>query len=555
MQNLQLSIPEPCHENWQQMTPTEQGRFCNACAKEVIDFSSMTDIQVLNYFTNLTHEKVCGRALPEQLDRTISRPEQPKKRLFWYWNYVVMFLMFFIKGNNVAAQSCTKPATELTPVNNANLRGEMIVMDELKKNGSHVVTGKVTDKDGNPVSFASIKIKGANTGISADANGAYSIKAQPNNILIISGASFVHTEVPLGIQTVVNTVLEKSSNSGLIEVVAGGISFRNSDDYYGPEDRLNNVAVLAVKDELSGKAIEKASIAITKNSKTDSVLTDKKGVYKLKGIKKHQEYFIKVIADGYEANEFIIDASDFKDRKKEWDVLLRKQKIEITRPTKKEISETTVRIRGNIIALNTNNEPLYLVDGTLMPKKMDINPDDIENISVLKSAEATALFGPDGSNGAIIITTKKLKVKSLDTVTVTASSIKGQLKRIEATTTYCSSVMGGMVPGYTITINNKLTDSLKMITTKITGAIKIYPNPVQRGNTFNITLKLKQAGFYQLQITDATGRIVLQKQINANTKDHTEKIIADIRWGSGVYYVSIIDNKMQLISKAGFIFQ
>ena len=100
MQKLQISIPEPCHENWQVMTPTEQGRFCNACAKEVIDFSSMTDIQVLNYFTNLTHEKVCGRALPEQLDRAISRPEQPKKRLFWYWNYIAMFFMVFTKGNN-----------------------------------------------------------------------------------------------------------------------------------------------------------------------------------------------------------------------------------------------------------------------------------------------------------------------------------------------------------------------------------------------------------------------------------------------------------------------
>ena len=72
MQKLQLSIPEPCHENWQQMTLTTQGRFCNACAKEVVDFSMMTDMQVLNYFTTGTNEKVCGRALPEQLNGTIS---------------------------------------------------------------------------------------------------------------------------------------------------------------------------------------------------------------------------------------------------------------------------------------------------------------------------------------------------------------------------------------------------------------------------------------------------------------------------------------------------
>ncbi|HQY12993.1 MAG TPA: hypothetical protein PK133_12300, partial [Ferruginibacter sp.] len=61
MQKLHLSIPDPCHENWHHMTPTQQGRYCNACAKEVVDFSMMNDTEVLNYFTRLTHEKVCGR--------------------------------------------------------------------------------------------------------------------------------------------------------------------------------------------------------------------------------------------------------------------------------------------------------------------------------------------------------------------------------------------------------------------------------------------------------------------------------------------------------------
>ncbi|HMX80851.1 MAG TPA: hypothetical protein PLG91_11090, partial [Ferruginibacter sp.] len=77
MQKLQLSIPEPCHENWQEMTPTQQGRFCKACAKEVIDFSMMTDTEVLNYFAGLREEKVCGRALPSQLNRAITYPKEP----------------------------------------------------------------------------------------------------------------------------------------------------------------------------------------------------------------------------------------------------------------------------------------------------------------------------------------------------------------------------------------------------------------------------------------------------------------------------------------------
>ena len=94
-----------------------------------------------------------------------------------------------------------------------------------------------------------------------------------------------------------------------------------------------------------------------------------------------------------------------------------------------------------------------------------------------------------------------------------------------------------------------------MVATKITGSLKIYPNPVQRGNTFNISLKVKQTGLYQIQITDAAGRVVLQKQIHAVLKEFTEKLLTDNRWSSGVFYISIIDNKNQLANKSSFILQ
>ena len=83
---------------------------------------------------------------------------------------------------------------------------------------SRVVTGKVTDIDGNPVSFATVKVKNTNTGLSADANGAYSIKVNPNDVLVISAASFKTTEVPVGTQNFLNTVMEKGGND-LKEVV------------------------------------------------------------------------------------------------------------------------------------------------------------------------------------------------------------------------------------------------------------------------------------------------------------------------------------------------
>ena len=72
MQQIRLNIPEPCHEDWQNITSTEQGRFCNACAKQVVDFSTMNDTLVLHYFTNKKDEKVCVSVYPDQLERTIT---------------------------------------------------------------------------------------------------------------------------------------------------------------------------------------------------------------------------------------------------------------------------------------------------------------------------------------------------------------------------------------------------------------------------------------------------------------------------------------------------
>lgn len=373
MQKLQLSIPEPCHENWQQMTPTNQGRFCNACAKEVVDFSMMTDIQVLNYFSTITHEKVCGRALPEQLDRAISRPEEPKKRLFWYWNYIVIFFMFFAKGNTAKAQGSIKQVTECTPVNG----------DEISK----LPGGKI-----------------------------------------------------------------------------------------GEVKNMNQV--------ITGKT--------TNVTKADTTKTP-----------------------GFHVTSINNDVFN---------------------------SDARIRL-GGITSTNLTNNPLLIVDGisTSLNQLSSINPMDIEDVTILKGATAAGIYGPDARHGVIIVTTKKLKIKNLDTVSVTAY----------ITTRRGSVMMGGMISG--VTVEKRFTDTLKMVATKINGAIKIYPNPAKRGEQFNISLKLKQAGLFQIQITDATGRIVLQKQFIALAKEHAEKLVAANSWSAGMYYISIIDKNNKLISRKNFM--
>jgi hypothetical protein len=62
-----ITIPTPCHQNWDEMLPNNQGRHCLSCAKTVVDFTSMNNDEVQNYFINKQHQLVCGRFKATQL--------------------------------------------------------------------------------------------------------------------------------------------------------------------------------------------------------------------------------------------------------------------------------------------------------------------------------------------------------------------------------------------------------------------------------------------------------------------------------------------------------
>jgi hypothetical protein len=97
---LQLLIPEPCHENWDIMKPTEKGRFCNSCKKQVVDFTTMNDLQLVAFFRKRASGSVCGRFMVHQLDKHM---EIPKKRVPW----LKYFFQFVIPAFLVSCKSAT----------------------------------------------------------------------------------------------------------------------------------------------------------------------------------------------------------------------------------------------------------------------------------------------------------------------------------------------------------------------------------------------------------------------------------------------------------------
>jgi hypothetical protein len=65
----QISIPHPCTQSWEQMTPSGNGRHCMACDKVVTDFTGMSDTQVQEFFLQHHGKALCGRFRNMQLDQ------------------------------------------------------------------------------------------------------------------------------------------------------------------------------------------------------------------------------------------------------------------------------------------------------------------------------------------------------------------------------------------------------------------------------------------------------------------------------------------------------
>lgn len=227
--------------------------------------------------------------------------------------------------------------------------------------GAQKITGKVADKtSGAVVPGATVTVKGTKNSVQADVNGVFTITAAPGETLVISNVGYAPKEVKVGSSTTVSVVLNTNYGSMDDVVVVGYGKMKKSD--------LSSAV----------GTISTAELEKTVNITLDEAL------------------------QGKAPNVYVAQTSG------------------------EPGAGASVIIRG-VSTVTGNYQPLYVIDGvqvrpslptggaynstpTLGNELQGLNPDDIENISVLEGPAATSIYGAAGANGVVMITTKQGKM-------------------------------------------------------------------------------------------------------------------------------------------------
>jgi TonB-linked SusC/RagA family outer membrane protein len=205
------------------------------------------------------------------------------------------------------------------------------------------VTGTITDGK-LPLSGANVVIKGSAKGVSADLDGKYSIKAKPGDVLVVSFSGYEKKSVTVGSANSYNVTLKESSKVLEDVVITGAMGIKRTKDQ-----------VTSAQKQIGARELTQAS-----NPNAIQSLAGK-----VSGLQ------VNTTSQGVNAG-------------------------------------TRIVLRGNR-TITGDNQALIVIDGAISSSTVlgQLPPDVIENLNIVKGAQGAALYGAQGVNGVIIVTTKK----------------------------------------------------------------------------------------------------------------------------------------------------
>jgi CarboxypepD_reg-like domain len=214
---FQINIPSPCHEKWDEFTPTSSGGFCGSCQKNVIDFSTMSDSVLMAYFRDLPKQKnhLCGRFREDQLQK-----EYDVQSWFPTWTATDKTMHFDIPVTAFASKPrrLSLPIYQkLKMVRNITIAVLTLVFTE---SAFGQVSGQVIDDEGTPLPGVSIRIKGTTKGTASDNMGKYQLQASQTDTLEFSFIGF--EPINLAVKDVKEPLIMKNNDVLLGELVVTG---------------------------------------------------------------------------------------------------------------------------------------------------------------------------------------------------------------------------------------------------------------------------------------------------------------------------------------------
>lgn len=194
--SLQLDITTPCHENWGKMNINAEGRFCGSCQKTVVDFTAMSDRELVNYFSNYSGY-ACGRFRSEQLSRELV---QPVRKPIWYRHMLNLLVPALLLSTKAYSQGkiLKKDSIVCTPQSKPSIEEIAIVggISATRPDRIYPIAGKIVDSDGQPISFATIVVRDSKEGVVADEKGQFLLKSKKRNpVLLISSVGYESKEI------------------------------------------------------------------------------------------------------------------------------------------------------------------------------------------------------------------------------------------------------------------------------------------------------------------------------------------------------------------------
>lgn len=163
---ITITLPKPCEESWDKMTPTKGGRHCAACSKTVIDFTLMSDGEILDIFKKAKDNPPCGHFLISQLGRPLTdtryKPSFIKAMLQWAAAVVLLLQgMSFVS----LAQQVKKHSTTTQP------------HKKIVKAKGLVIKGHVFDRWSKaPIAGIAIRVKYTSITATTSQDGAFTLQ-------------------------------------------------------------------------------------------------------------------------------------------------------------------------------------------------------------------------------------------------------------------------------------------------------------------------------------------------------------------------------------------